>query len=456
LSREDAEKTLKDLCDASAWIQQAYLGEKVVTDEARGGFLEARGGATTGKPASLKEAVLDPGRVIGMLKGWDFARLEGKDLRTFLDDQIIGFINNENFPEDDRYYLIEIFALRGFLKGRNINEFEVRTGTDAGDFNQRVFESWTGGASNRIEEKKQDEVVYLSASQVVRLDPYKRFGESLATSANELLTDDDQQHNEVGVDLEYVVQLFGEDYLGPEAIEKAFGILIPPEYIPPIPFDQSELERAKQLNQRLVLRWDKDPNGEDLTMEKLQGLLQSEFTKQGKGKIHYNTDWYEKEDFFTRAVPEIKWALVTNDVIPNTTSKNYVKQTETIVDYLKREVFPTHTMPKELSDAILEFEKQKSEIAKLLSSNPDEAAIRLDNLFITHLTRQTPVEVLYDLLLYIQNNDKRLLQNIRTWSSARASNGSFVSLGSFGDLGLRVDDGWPSIGHSGVGVCLSR
>lgn len=455
LSREDAEKTLKDLCDASAWIQQAYLGEKVVTDDARGSFIEARGGATTGKPASLKEAVLDPGRVIGMLKGWESSRLEGKDLRTFLDDQIIRFINNENFPEDDRYYLIEIFALRGFLKGRNINEFKVHTSNETGGFNQRVFESWTGGASNKIEEKK-DEAVYLSASQVVRLDPYKRFGESLVTAANELLTDHDQQHQEVGADLEYAAQLFGEDFLGPEAIEKAFGIRINPEHIPPIPFDQSELEIAKQLNQRLVLRWDRDPNGEDLTMKKLYDLLQGEFTKQGKGKILYNTDWYEKEEFFTRAVPEVKWALVTNDVIPNSTSKNYVEQTETIIDYLKNEVFPSYPIPKELSDAISQFERQKVEIANLLSSNPREAAIRLDNLSITHLTKQTPVEVLYDLLLYTQNNNKRLLPNIWTWSSARASGGYFVYLGHFDEYGLGVPGYWPDISDSNIGVCLSR
>ena len=106
-------------------------------------------------------------------------------------------------------------------------------------------------------------------------------------------------------------EILQENYLGPEAIEKAFGIRLNPENIPPILFTKEELERAKELGQSLILRMDKAPDGQPLTMQKMQELLQPQFTSEAKGKILDNTDWYQNEDFFTKETPKLHWALAS-------------------------------------------------------------------------------------------------------------------------------------------------
>ena len=189
LSIDDAQTTLKDLCDAGFWIQKAYLGEKVITDAQRGSFVEARGGATTGKPATLKEAVLDPGRLLSMLEGWQSAKLKGQEFRPYLNEQLMRFVNNENFPEDDRYYLIEILALKGFFSGTNVSEFRVS------NLDQATLDKWTGYRPEISEESAEKEeaktpAVYISPDRVARLDPYGRFREKLSQEAEDLLREE--------------------------------------------------------------------------------------------------------------------------------------------------------------------------------------------------------------------------------------------------------------------------
>lgn len=50
--------------------------------------------------------------------------------------------------------------------------------------------------------------------------------------------------------------IMGDNFFGPEAIKSAFGVNIPIEDIPPMPFSEIELKLSKQLNRRLILRVD--------------------------------------------------------------------------------------------------------------------------------------------------------------------------------------------------------
>lgn len=162
ISKYDALIPLRALCNATAWTQKAYLGESVVIDPGIGKVLEARGGATVGKQATLREAVLDPGRALDMLVGWEDARQKGMTLREFLDKRVVAFINNENYPEEDRYYLTEIFALQGFLGGVDVNDLQV-SGLD-----QTTLDAWSGYDKKR----RVSKINYLPPDEVAKLDPY--------------------------------------------------------------------------------------------------------------------------------------------------------------------------------------------------------------------------------------------------------------------------------------------
>lgn len=181
LTRENAEMLLKNLCDAASWTQDAFQGRKVITNSETDEFLEARGQATTGRSATLAKAVLDPGKTIEMLQGWMAAEAKGLAFEDYLNDKIVDFINNRAYPEEDRYYLIEIFALKGFLRGKGVSELRVSGLT------QETLNRWIGTAEKpaRIVER-----AYLPPLQVAKLDPYQRFETSISAEAKELLSED--------------------------------------------------------------------------------------------------------------------------------------------------------------------------------------------------------------------------------------------------------------------------
>ena len=260
-----------------------------------------------------------------------------------------------------------------------------------------------------------------------------------------------------GEDIERAREVLGQDVLGPEQVKKAFGIELDPDEVPDIPFSKEELERAKELGQMLVLRTNQAPDGSPLTMQNMQELLQDQFDQEGKGRVLYDTEWYNNERFFTQETPEPFWALVTKDFIPGSTRKNYVEQTELLVAYLKDSVFRGQKMPNEYQEAIEEFEKQSKDLKELTDKDWQKAAERFEQLKLTQLTRQTPVEALYDIMLVFQNNDERLLPpGTGTWTSRRTSHGGLVRVGYLGSWSMHVDRDRPDRRNDYLGVSFSR
>jgi len=257
------------------------------------------------------------------------------------------------------------------------------------------------------------------------------------------------QENYKGTSPGKAVEIMGVDFFGFNAIEKAFGIQLEQCDIPAIPFSEAELERAKELGQFLILRVNQTAGGQQLTMENMNQMLADEFKMIGKGKIFFNDDgsgnidddaWYKNEDFFLEETPKLAWALVTKEIIPDSTRKNYLEQTEIIATYIKDSVFKDIIMPPEFADAIDEFDKAKDEIAKFITKgNWQKAAELLEGLAITKLTRQAPVEVLYDILVYFQNTGNRLREKTYTWTRRRSSGGGFVIVGGAVGGGVGVD-----------------
>jgi hypothetical protein len=272
---------------------------------------------------------------------------------------------------------------------------------------------------------------------------------------------------DLAISPEQAREIMNREFFGIKEIEYAFDIKVDPERIPRIPFNEKELERAKELKQFLILRIDKTKDGQFLTVEKMKELLQGK-TKDGNmalsstdngGRIN-KACWYKKEDFICKEPPKLSWALVSKEIIPNSIKKNYFDQTIEIVNYLRNEVFKGREIPSEFHVAIEEFEKNKDEIAELLvdDNNLEKATERLAKLAITKITRQTPVEVLYDMWVYYQNrggrSGGRLLEGRYTWTS-HARSRSFVLVGNFNYKGAQLYSYKPNFVDYSINASLS-
>jgi len=260
-------------------------------------------------------------------------------------------------------------------------------------------------------------------------------------------------------------EIMGDDFFAHEEIEKAFGFKVNPELIPEVPFSREDLERARELNQFLILRVDKTGDGKPLTLAKMNELLGGKTKdgskalyaddESGSGKIE-DDSWYKDEDFALKDVPKLSWALVSKEVISSSPDKNYLDQTSEIVDYLKNEVFKGKEIPVEFQSAISEFEKSKDGIEKLMNEDWEKAAEKLEGLAITKFTRQTPAEAIYDIFVYFQNKGERLLENMYTWTSRRSSDGELVLVGRFDSGGAGVYGDGPGGSDAYLGVSFSR
>ena len=197
--------------------------------------------------------------------------------------------------------------------------------------------------------------------------------------------------------LDRVREIFGPDFLGPEAVENVWGAKLEAKDIPSIPFSAKELERAKELGQQLILRINKAPDGTPLTMQKINELAQPKLTQGGKGKLLFSVDWYANEQFYTSEPPELVWALVSKGPIPDSLGNNYLEQVELLVNYVKNEVFKDMPIPQEYIDAMLEFNSKKATIGPLMASDWAKAAKQLVELKINKLPRPTPAEATNDV-----------------------------------------------------------
>jgi len=436
LTENDAKVLLKNLCDAVSWIQNAYQGRKIITDPASGTFLEARGQAATGKPASLKKALLDPGRTLDMLRGWSAAQTRGITFEDYINERILEFINNRAYPEEDRYYLTEIFALKGFLKGRKISELMV-SGLDQG-----TLDRWAESV-NRKQAAGSTTPAYLPWNRVARLDPYRRFKWPVSAEVEELLEEEVPEKEAVaeagGPMIERAKEVLGRDFLGVGAIKKLeqelekVGVNV--EFItrdengnlPPFPYTEEDLKLAKENGEMLVLRPKAILRGGrevPLTLIEFREL----FRKDPLGKMQtvvYSfradaRDWYKGEKFAT-STGEIKlgWSLVKKDVLDGSTNTNWNDQEQLLRQY--------------------------------------EAGLKRKGAKNTSVKRRTATEAFYDELLYYVNTGERLLPNKCDWTQTRTSAGTLVHVGYFGSYGLHVRSNYTSdylIYH--LGVCPSR
>jgi len=222
-------------------------------------------------------------------------------------------------------------------------------------------------------------------------------------------------------------QLFGEDFLGEEAIhtmeEKCrlvgidvkFNLYEPPAgrvgAVGVVAVSNNILEKAKaeeqQGRQRLVVIRPQSMivNGEEkpITILNLRELFKDK-NPFGQGKIFSNQSWYDNEDFAKRPL-EASVGLPTKEVLPESLGKKWDEQ------------------------------------ESLLTEGEE---------------RREAVETLWDTLLYYAATGKKVLESNVDWGKSRTSVGDLVSVGHLDSNGVAVLRDWPAAAASFLGVCPSR
>src|SRR3989344_5036082 len=248
----------------------------------------------------------------------------------------------------------------------------------------------------------------MSGEEVLRIKPQEA-ASLIAEGRMQDVTASPESKGYTSSSLERAISIFGQDFLGPRKIKETLGIRIPDGEIPPLPYSEEELQKAKELDQFLILRASKDASSKPLTMERFTEIVQPKLEESDNGELLYDTSWYSEEDFFKKDAPRFAWALVSKEPIPDSTNQNYLEQTQALADYLKEVVFGGKALPDNYREAIEEFERDKDAIEADMESDWQKAAKKLAALRLNQIARQKPVEAIYDLATYFLHNDERLM-----------------------------------------------
>ncbi len=408
-------------------------------------FLQAREQALT--PEQLQEI---PGilEVLEKYKEFHKASKELLKSRKVAEDQ------PQPFTYDDR------------MEPRRVRDFVLRFYN--GDINETFQQALRYYYANKLESDGDNR---KKLGELIRLVEYKpktaeskRKGlereEKAGTPevAKRVATPETKLEGPVAKQLEVAIEKLGkENVFGPQEVEKTFGVRL--KEVPGVPFSVEELERAEKMGQMLVLRVNETADGKPMSMEAMNEILLKKWEKEGKGGILNTPDGWKNwigEEFFSKEAPRLGWALVSSEVLSESLSKNYLEQTEVIIDALRDKAFKGMDVPEEYAKAITEFESKKKNLAKLIGEDWQEAAKQLVELKITQLTRQTTPETIYDVAIYYDKHNKRLLANTYNWSASRSPDGRLVPLGSFDAGGVYGDGFRPDDRGGDLGVSLSR
>jgi MoxR-like ATPase len=259
------------------------------------------------------------------------------------------------------------------------------------------------------------------------------------------------------ISLKEAKEIMGANFFGPEEVQSALGLQFN-EKIPEINFSKEMLEKFKDTHQ-LILYGGKflGPLGTPPTTGQIFSTKFGNKKKDGT-KLLASVDWYKDEKFFTQEGTKLEWKLVSKDLIPNSTSKNYLEQTSLLADYVRNMYDNDSQASSEVKDALLEWKKFDELQKNTVSSTVAEwksAALTLESLKLTQLFRESFGEWLYRTALTERATGERLLPNTYSWTKSRSSVGGFVLAGDFGDDGGSVTGPRPSYSHSLIGCAFS-
>ncbi|MFA4954819.1 MAG: hypothetical protein WC641_05915 [Patescibacteria group bacterium] len=249
-----------------------------------------------------------------------------------------------------------------------------------------------------------------------------------------------EKHEIEAISSQEAIEILGrENVHGIEDVEAMLGDgFVDESKVPPIPYTPDELEKSKEIKEKtgveeMLVLFVADKDGKPLTGERMNELIQAEYSKLGLGKFLLSVDFYKNEDFFKKLGLSYEWKLITKQTIPE--SKN------------KRHHY-------EVGDAYTHQDTQEFAI--------EEYAKKLD-IPRDSLHRPEPFQMLYATALHWimkrlngKVRDERILEYEYHWSDIRSSDRKLVLVGRADPVGVHVDGATRDYQHVHVGVCVSR
>jgi len=252
-----------------------------------------------------------------------------------------------------------------------------------------------------------------------------------------------------GLSLKEAREILGDEKVfGPEEVKQTWKVDL--KEVSLIPYSQEDLEKAKEMGMYLILRIDKDAQGNALTAKRMEDIKQVDFTAQNKGKIFYDKDWYKNEDFFIKETPQTKWTLTSGNILLNSHNKDYIEQTAFLRDELKEQGWLTPEEEQECTDQELD------KIREIMSSDQKKAAEMLSKLNITQNHRLSFSETVYNFISILDSKDSRILKSKYNWTKSFSSDGRLVLVGFCAADGASVDWWNPDDRDGYLGAFFSR
>lgn len=205
-----------------------------------------------------------------------------------------------------------------------------------------------------------------------------------------------ERENSQEVSPELAKEIFGEDYLGPEAIKKAFGFEVPESEIPKIPYTREQLDLAKKTGEMLVLRvaaandfTGAIPNINVVTIENMESI----FKTADAAQLH-NKERYADQHFYKSETPRAGWRLVGKHILPGSNNANYFTQTKQLRYYLESVGGLSQEEPASPSDDYINW------LQDVYYNGDKSGAVKgLAELVVNKNHRRSLVEAYYDSVL---------------------------------------------------------
>lgn len=242
-------------------------------------------------------------------------------------------------------------------------------------------------------------------------------------------------------------EIIGDElFFGVDSANKLYGTSLTPEAIANLPFNltEAQVENAARLGHTIALHV-------PVSMLNIQrSLAQTVY----------------KNDPFANTPDVLEWREASVKLIPGTLSKDYLQQTELLIQYIKERMYKGKPLPAQYEEAVKEFEEQKSQIQALMriwrmrnlsgESNWRVALNMFAKLKITKLIRPTPISRLQDIKNLTSVDPYILPQGIGTWTSSQTIYGYPICIDNNGCISAGEGISCPPSRYANYGASFSR
>ncbi|PIQ91656.1 MAG: hypothetical protein COV70_02515 [Parcubacteria group bacterium CG11_big_fil_rev_8_21_14_0_20_39_22] len=259
---------------------------------------------------------------------------------------------------------------------------------------------------------------------------------------------------QIGATAENVREIFEirrTNYFGAKEVNATFDVETNEPVRMPNLFTDTVLERANRMGLCLVQQVDKAADRKPLT---LKYIYESRKNKDFLGgKILCNSDRYKEESLFTKHTPRPGLFLKGRGVIEGTLGKTFIGESLIGAEFVE-ELFGKQ-LPEEFGKAIEDLLNQAEDLEKLCRSDWREAARQCANLRFSRFFRETPVEVVYRILIAQKVNRERLFEDVYARTNTLSQGVGLFGVGYAYSDGARLGDWIPVSADGDLGLSFS-